>query len=106
MQGQNWVEIIGKFGLPSAVLIGIAFVIYKSLIPFLIRHFENSQTLLKEQLQKTEETRRAEQKEFMAAMERRDQMAAAVGREQAQAMNAMAQEIRSLADKVQHRGNR
>jgi seryl-tRNA synthetase len=106
MQGVNWVEIVGKFGLPSAVLLGIAAVLYRQVTPFLIKHFESSQALLKEQLLKTEESRRQEQKEFMAAMERRDQMAAEVGRQQAQAMNAMAQEIRSLTDKVNHRGSR
>lgn len=115
MDSNQWIEVGKTFGLPAVLLFGLSFALYKgmkALFPFLVRHFESSQQLLKEQLDHVEASRRAEQQEFMAAldkrdlmMDKRDRMAEEVGKQQAQAMQALAAEFRALADKLPQRGS-
>lgn len=93
MELEKWVELVGKFGLPTVALLALGWMFYRVIVqtvwPFFVKQIEVAQA-----------QRQAEMDKFMAAMMRRDEMAATAQRETLHALHAMADELRTLRTEV------
>lgn len=92
----DFIEILNRYGVPVVALVAIAVFVWKGIWPFLLRHLENTQKLLEDQLAAAQEERRQSMREFMAAIARRDEVAATTGKMNADALNAMTEQIKLL----------
>lgn len=86
--------ILERYGLPIAGLAVVIFFVWRGLWPLLIKYLEGTQKILQDQLTAAQDERRQSMKEFSAAIERRDQLAAQAATQHAAALNAMTDELK------------
>lgn len=68
-----WERVIERFGLPLAGLIGMVWFFNRTLWPFLKERIAAAEKALSDQVAEAREARREDQKEFLAALARRDE---------------------------------
>jgi hypothetical protein len=88
----QWIEIISKFGIPIAALVGVAYFLLKQVWPFVVAQIEEAQ-----------KQRKAEIDKFIETVRARDVLLVESQREHISALREITKEITALRDIV--RGN-
>ena len=85
----DWERIIDKFGLPLAGLVVVGLFFYRTLWPFIKERIAAAEKVLTEQVAEAREARKEDQREFLAALEKRDDAL----REHTEALRQLTKEI-------------
>lgn len=66
--------VLDRYGLPTLVTAGLAYVVYKLVWPLLIKQIEGTQAVLLEQLKEAQSRLDSSQEKFLQALERHDEI--------------------------------
>jgi len=88
---EQWIDVASKFGIPVAMLIGLAYFVVRHVWPFVTKQIEDAQSQRKTEIEKFVETIRS-----------RDILMAEGQREHLKALEAMTMEIRGLRDEIRN----